>query len=148
MSDTRTPGTDQARQKKCTGALAAEWITLILSSLLIVGVAGAVGLLHLHCAEMQPASFMAEPQPAETAETPGSFYLPVPSPTPVTSQPRRSRCGSNCNPGEQSETAVFTIDLLAAGESEEGTAVFPRDPSKGDDSGSGGELHLAARQRC
>jgi uncharacterized protein (TIGR02588 family) len=34
--------------------------------------------------------------------------------------------------GEQTETAVFTIELLAAGESEEGTAVFRADPSQGE----------------
>lgn len=108
----------------------AEWVTLILSSLLIAGVVVAVGYLTLTRGDASP-SFTAEPQPAETRGDPGVFYVPVTVTNTGDEPAQEIQVRVELQSGEQTETAVFTIELLAAGESEEGTAVFRSDPGQG-----------------
>ena len=108
----------------------AEWVTLILSSLLIAGVVVAVGYLTLTRGDAPP-SFTAEPQPAETRGDPGVFYVPVTVTNTGDEPAQQIQVRVELQSGEQTETAVFTIELLAVGESEEGTAVFQSDPSQG-----------------
>ena len=117
--------------KKRQGHSAAEWITLILSSLLIAGVAGAVAYFTITGGDVPP-SFAVEPQPAETRGDPGIFYVPVQVTNTGDEPAQEIQVRVELQSGEQVETAVFTIDLLAAGESEEGTAVFQSDPSQGE----------------
>ena len=109
----------------------AEWVTLILSSLLIAGVVLAVGYLTLTRGDALP-SFTAEPQAAETRGDPGVFYLPVTVTNTGDEPAQEIQVRVELQTGEQTETAVFTIELLAAGESEEGTAVFRSDPAQGE----------------
>lgn len=114
------------------GHSAAEWITLVLSSLLIAGVAGGVAYFTIMRGDAPP-SFTAEPQPAETrGGDPGIFYVPVLVTNTGDEPAQEIQVRVELQSGEQTETAVFTIDLLAASEREEGTAVFRSDPSLGE----------------
>lgn len=130
MSD---PGQQEGRAsgKKRQGHSAAEWITLILSSLLIAGVTGAVAYFTITRGDAPP-SFAAVPQPAETRGDPGIFYVPVQVTNTGDEAAQEIQVRVELQSWEQTETAVFTIDLLAASESEEGTAVFRSDPSQGE----------------
>ena len=130
MSDTRKQE-DEPSGKQRQGHSAAEWITLILSSLLIAGVAGAVVYFTITHGDA-PSSFTTEPQPAETRGDPGIFYVPVQVTNTGDEPAQEIQVRVELQSGDQTETAVFTIDLLAAGESEEGTAVFRSDPSQGE----------------
>jgi uncharacterized protein (TIGR02588 family) len=109
----------------------AEWITLILSSLLIAAVVGAVIYLTVTRGDAPP-SFTAEPQTAERRGDGGVFYLPVTVTNTGDEPAQQIQVRVELQSGEQTETAVFTIELLAAGESEDGTAVFQSDPAQGD----------------
>jgi uncharacterized protein (TIGR02588 family) len=130
MSETRNQKGEQSGKER-QGHSAAEWITLILSTLLIAGVAGAVGYFTVTRGDAPP-SFTAEPQPAETRGGTEGFYLPV-TVTNTGDEPAQAiQVRVELQSGDQTETAVFTIELLAAGESEEGTAVFRDDPSQGE----------------
>lgn len=113
------------------GHSAAEWITLVLSSLLIAGIVASVAYFTVTRGDAPP-SFVAETQSAETRGDPGVFYVPV-TVTNIGDEPAQQiQVRVELQSGEQTETAVFTIELLAAGESEEGTAVFRTDPARGE----------------
>jgi uncharacterized protein (TIGR02588 family) len=130
MSD---PGKQEgdASGKPRQGHSAAEWITLVLSSLLIAGVAGAVIFFTVTRGDTPP-SFTMESQPAETRGDTEGYYLPVTVTNTGDEPAQQIQVRVELQSGDQTETAVFTIELLAAGESEEGTAVFRTDPSQGE----------------
>jgi uncharacterized protein (TIGR02588 family) len=121
---------DEPSGKKRQGHSAAEWVTLVLSSLLIAGVSVAVAYFTITSGDAPP-SFTTEPQPAETRGNTEEFYLPVTVTNTGDEPAQEIQVRVELQSGDQTETAVFTIDLLAAGESEEGTAVFQSDPSQG-----------------
>jgi uncharacterized protein (TIGR02588 family) len=130
MSETETQENEPSGKHR-QGHSAAEWITLILSSLVIAAVAGTVAFFTITGGD-DPASFSAEPQAAATRGDTGKFYLPV-TVTNTGDEPAQAiQVRVELKSGDQMEEAFFTIELLAAGESEEGTAVFQVDPSQGE----------------
>jgi uncharacterized protein (TIGR02588 family) len=109
----------------------AEWITLLISSLLIAAVVVAVGYFEFTGGDL-PSTFQAEPQSVETRAGSAQFYLPV-TVTNTGDEPAQDvRVRVELRTGETTETAVFTLELLAPGASDEGVAVFAHDPSAGE----------------
>jgi uncharacterized protein (TIGR02588 family) len=109
----------------------AEWITLLISALLIAAVVVAVGYFTLTRGDLPP-TFRAEPQLTDTRTASGQFYLPV-SVTNSGDEPAQEvRVRVELQSGETTETATFTLELLAPGASEEGVAVFAHDPADGE----------------
>lgn len=108
---------------------AAEWVTLILSTLLIAAVVGAVGFFSLTGGD-QPPSFTTVTGAAEARA--GRFYLPVTITNTGDEPAQEIRVRVELQSGETTESATFTIELLAAGASDEGTAIFSRDPAQGE----------------
>jgi uncharacterized protein (TIGR02588 family) len=107
----------------------AEWTTLLLSALLILAVTGAVAYFSLTGGN-QPAAFTAEPGDAELREE--QFYLPV-TVTNTGDEPAQDvRVRVELRTDDAIETAVFTLELLPAGATEEGTAIFASDPAQGE----------------
>jgi len=114
------------------GRSAAEWTTLAVSIVLILGLLALVTYVSMTGGDDLPI-VEARPLPAEMRHEGESYYLPV----EVTNRGGRTaeevvveaelagRDGS-------SEASEFTLDFLAGGETREGTAVFTADPSEGE----------------
>jgi uncharacterized protein (TIGR02588 family) len=130
MSDSGKPNEDPSPHER-RGHSPAEWITLLISSLIIEAVVVAVGYFELTGGDLPP-TFQAEPQSAETRAGSDQFYLPV-TVTNTGDEPAQDiRVRVELRTGETTETAVFTLELLAPGASEEGVAVLTHDPSQGE----------------
>jgi uncharacterized protein (TIGR02588 family) len=111
---------------------AAEWTTLAVSIVLILGLLALVTYVSMTGGDDLP-SVEARPLPAEMRHEGESYYLPV----AVTNRGGRTaeevvveaelagRDGS-------SEASEFTLDFLAGGETREGTVVFATDPLAGE----------------
>jgi uncharacterized protein (TIGR02588 family) len=129
MSDSGKTSEDSSQQDR-RGHSPAEWITLLISGLLIAAVVAAVCYFTLTRGDLPP-TFQAELQSVETRAGSEQFYLLVV--TNTGDEPAQEvRVRVELQTGETTETAVFTLELLAAGASEEGVAVFMRDPSEGE----------------
>ncbi|MCA9880856.1 MAG: hypothetical protein KC442_23825 [Thermomicrobiales bacterium] len=107
---------------------AAEWTTLILSSVLIAAVVAAVVYLSVTRGDAPPA-FHTTLQPAEARA--GRFYVPVTVSNTGDVPAQEIRVRVELRTGETIEVTTFTIELLAAGASGQGTAVFGTDPAQG-----------------
>ena len=122
----RQDGTEQR------GRSAAEWTTLAISIILIVGLVALVTYVSINGGN-EPPIVEAKPLPAEMRHEGESYYLPV----TVTNRGGRTAqevliqaelVGSDGS----SEETDFTLDFLAGGETREGTVVFTADPSTGE----------------
>ncbi|MDQ2655551.1 MAG: hypothetical protein M3Z20_21180 [Chloroflexota bacterium] len=130
MSDSGKTSEDASPQAR-HGHSPAEWITLLISSLLIAAVVVAVGYFQFTRGDLPP-TFQAELQSAETRTGSDQFYVPV-TVTNIGDEPAQDvRVRVELHAGETTETAVFTLEILAPGASEEGVAVFAHDPSQGE----------------
>ncbi len=126
-SETKEGTTTGQRQ----GHSPAEWITLLISGMLIAAVVAAVGYFTLTRGDLPP-TFRTEPQGAETRPGSNQYYLPV-TVTNTGDEPAQDvRVRVELQTGETTETAIFTLELLAPGGSEQGVAVFMHDPSAGE----------------
>ncbi len=130
MSDSGQRKDDASNQER-RGHSPAEWITLLISGLLIAAVVAAVGYFELTRGDL-PASFQVEPQRAETRAGSGQFYLPIVVTNAGDEPAQEVRVRIDVHTGDSTETAVFTLDLVAAGASEEGVAVFTQNPADGE----------------
>lgn len=110
---------------------AAEWTTLLISGLLIAAVVAAVGYFALTRGNLPP-TFQVEPQSAETRADSAQFYVPVTVTNTGDEPAQEVRVRVELQTGETMETAVFTLDLLASGASDEGVVVFTHDPAAGE----------------
>ncbi len=130
MSDQDNPHTGRDTSKP-RGHSLAEWTTLVISSLLIAAVVVAVGYFSLTRGDLPP-TFQTEAQAAEQRAGSDQFYVPVMVTNTGDEAAQEIRVRVELHAGETTESAIFTLELLAAGASEEGVAVFTRDPSAGD----------------
>jgi uncharacterized protein (TIGR02588 family) len=114
------------------GRSVAEWTTLAISIILILGLLALVTYVSMTGGN-EPPIVEARPLLDEMRHEGESFYLPV----EVTNRGGRTAeevvvqaelTGSDGS-AEESE---FTLDFLAGGETREGTAVFATDPSTGE----------------
>ena len=120
---------DEAASRQRQGHSPAEWITLLISSLLIAAVVAAVGYFTLTRGGLPPA-FQTELQSSETRAGSDQFYLPVTVTNTGDEPAQQVRVRVELKSGETTETAVFTLEILASGASEEGVAVFTHDPAE------------------
>ncbi len=114
------------------GRSAAEWTTLAISIILILGLLALVTYVSITGGN-QPPIVEARPLDQEIRHEGESYYLPV----SVTNRGGRTAqevviqaelAGSDGS----SEASEFTLDFLAGGETREGTAVFATDPLAGE----------------
>lgn len=130
MSDSGKTNEDAASHER-RGHSPAEWITLLVSGLLIVAVVIAVGYFELTRGD-KPPTFLAEPQGTETRAESDLFYIPVTVTNTGDEPAEEVRVRVELHTGDSTETAVFTLELVVAGASEEGVAVFTHDPAAGE----------------
>jgi len=122
-------GQEAAGQRERT---AAEKITLAISVFLILGLVALVTYVSI-TGGGEPPVVEARPLPDEIRHEGESFFLPV----AVTNRGGQTAeevmiqaelAGSDGSP----ESAEFTLDFLAGGETREGTVVFASDPATGE----------------
>ena len=130
MSDSGKTNEDSSPQER-HGHSPAEWITLLISGLLIAAVVVAVGYFELTGGDLPP-TFQTEAQKAETRSGSDQFYLPVTVTNTGDEAAQEVRVRVELQTGENTETAVFTLELVAPGASDQGVAVFTHDPSAGE----------------
>jgi uncharacterized protein (TIGR02588 family) len=114
------------------GRSAAEWTTLAISIILILGLLALVTYVSMTGGN-EPPIVEARTVDQEIRHEGESYYLPV----SVTNRGGRTAeevviqaelAGSDGS----SEASEFTLDFLAGGETREGTAVFATDPLAGE----------------
>ncbi len=110
----------------------AEWITFAISAALILGVAGLVSYLYVSGGN-RPPIIETETLVDELRLANDEYYLPI-AITNVgdgTAEQVQVQVRLATSAG-QPETAGFTIQFLAGGETVQGTAVFSANPLAGD----------------
>ena len=110
----------------------AEWTTLSISVILILGLVALVAYVSISGGN-QPPIVEARPLDQEIRHEGATHYLPV----AVTNRGGRTAqevlvMAELVRGEEPPETAEFTIDFLTGGETMEGTVVFASDPSAGE----------------
>lgn len=111
------------------GRTVAEWTTLSISVILILGLVGLVTYISISGGS-HPPIVEARPLDQEIRQDGDTYYLPV----AVTNRGGRTAeevliMAELVTGEEPPESAEFTIDFLAGGETTEGTVVFAGDPS-------------------
>lgn len=124
----KNPGREEDAPRGPRQHTAAEWTTLVLSSVLIAAVVAAVVYLSVTRGDAPPA-FQAALQAAEARS--GRFYLPVTVTNTGDVAAREIRVRVELRTGDTTESSTFTIELLAAGASDDGVAIFSSDPAQG-----------------
>jgi uncharacterized protein (TIGR02588 family) len=106
-------------------------VTLVISLLIIVGLIGLVIALSTN-GGASPPRFTTTPLLDQTRHAEDAYYIPVAVTNlgGVTAQEVRI-VGELTSPGGESVSAEFTIDVLAGGESLEGTMVLTTNPEEG-----------------
>ena len=115
-----------------SGRSIAEWTTLIIGVVLIVGLVGLVTFLYVSRGN-RPPIIAATPLDQEIRHQEGSYFLPI----AVTNQGDQTAedvmIQAELAAGQEApEMSEFTIDFLAGGETEEGMAVFSTNPLAGE----------------
>jgi uncharacterized protein (TIGR02588 family) len=115
-----------------SGRTVAEWTTLSISIILILGLVALVTYVSIFGGN-QPPIVEARALDQEIWHEGVTYYLPV----AVTNRGGRTAeevliMAELVTGEEPPETAEFVIDFLAGGETGEGTVVFPVDPSAGE----------------
>jgi uncharacterized protein (TIGR02588 family) len=139
MSDD-TPGQDARSHSSSTrlqgasslplGRSAAEWTTLLISLAIIGGLVGLVIWLSLS-GGAEPPRFTVSPHLEAVRQEADRYALPVSVQNAGGQAAQDTRVIAElAQTGEGSpETAEFTIDVLAGGETQEGTMYFNHDPT-------------------
>jgi uncharacterized protein (TIGR02588 family) len=123
---------DPEDSQERSGRTVAEWTTLSISIILILGLVALVTYVSISGGD-EPPIVEARPQDQEIRHEGETYYLPV----AVTNRGGRTAeevlIMADLVTGEEPpETAEFVIDFLAGGETIEGTVVFATDPSVGE----------------
>lgn len=127
--DTRVQQSDDTSEKERS---IAEWTTLAISTVILVGIVGLITWLSFTGSENPPV-ISVEPQMESLRQEDDAYYLPV-----VVRNEGDLTVGDATIQGElntgsgQPETVEFTITFLAGGEEVHGTLVFQSDPSQGE----------------
>ena len=129
-AQSREGGGEEATGKR--GRSVAEWTTLAISIVLILGLLALVTYVSITGGN-EPPAIEARSLPAEIRHEGEAYYLPG----AVTNRGGRPaqevliKAELVAGDGSAEETE-FTLDFLAGGETREGTAVFATDPSTGE----------------
>ena len=134
-SDSGQPQTregDGEERSEGPGRSAAEWTTLAISIVLILGLLALVTYVSINGGN-EPPIVEARPLLDEMRHEAESYYLPV----EVTNRGGRTAeevlvTAALAGSDGSAEESEFTLDFLAGGETREGTAVFTTDPSAGE----------------
>lgn len=128
------PGTgDQtARIESDSARSIAEWTTLAVSIVILLGIVGAMSYLYLR-GDDRPPAIVVEHDLGEVWHEGDLYYLPV----VVTNEGNRTAenvlVQAELDTGSGSPaTADITVTFLAGGEQAEGTFIFADDPSQGE----------------
>jgi uncharacterized protein (TIGR02588 family) len=118
-----------SKGKKTTGIAPrtqAEWVSLIVSLLLLAGVVGLVVALWISPSG-HPARFRVERGPARSEG--GRYYLPVTVINDGDATGAQVTVEGRLAVGGSEETATTTFDFIPARSSAEGVLVFSGDPA-------------------
>lgn len=120
---------EQKRHTKDKGRSLVEWITLGISIIILLVVAGLI-VYQARTSEDRPTVIEVAPQFEELRQAQDHFYLPV----SIRNSGSETAAGVVVQlrlDGEsgESETASLTVDFLAGGATVEGVVVFRREPS-------------------
>jgi len=119
---------DEGQEKKRT---AAEWVTLSLSVLIVLALAGLV-IYQQMVRGTEPPSIEVMPKLEEMRQEGDAYYVPIEVTNKGETTAEDIEVQLSLDTGEgQPETAAFTLKFLAGAESESQTVVFQSDPSKG-----------------
>lgn len=111
---------------------AAEWTTLILSSLIILAIVAGVIWLTVD-GDDAPPHIEATPVMAELRQAGDVYSLPIEVTNQGTVAVQEVLVRAEVSgEGASTETAEFTLDVLAGGETREATVVFRTDPATHD----------------
>ena len=119
---------DDKEQKKRTGA---EWFTLAISVLIVLVLAGLV--IYQEVARgTEPPVIEVQPRLEEVRQEGNTYYVPVEiaNKGERTAEDVEGQISLEIE-GEEPETIAFAVKFLAGGETDEQTAAFQNDPSKG-----------------
>ena len=120
---------DQREAPAYRGHSVAEWSTLTISALLILGLVGLVTYLSVSGGH-QPPRIAATPVMREIRYEEERYFLPIMVTNHGDEAAQEVRIRADLvTSDETSETAEFTIDILAGGETAEGTVVVAMDPA-------------------
>ena len=110
---------------------AAEWITLAISSLFVVGLIGLTSYFYVTTPDT-PAAVEVETRPSETYQAGNRFYLPltIRNTGGETGEEVRIRVSLTDTSGRQ-ESAEIMVAFLAGGASSKAVAAFGSDPRQG-----------------
>jgi uncharacterized protein (TIGR02588 family) len=131
LRGTRREQVPQAQEAHPGPRSAAEWITLALSSLIVLGLIGVTTYFYL-TGSTEPAAVEVEPRLVETYQAGGRFYLPVTirNTGGTTGQDVHVRV-SVTDPSGRQEASELVVDFLAGGGASRAVAVFGSDPRQG-----------------
>ena len=118
----------QPRQTHDRGRSTAEWVTLAISSAILLAVVGALVYQQLSGGD-EPAVIEATPRLEAVRVAGGAYYLPVEivNRGGVTAQDVLVIVSVGAGQAER-ESSELLIDFLAGGATAKGTAVFRQDP--------------------
>jgi uncharacterized protein (TIGR02588 family) len=109
----------------------AEWSTLAVSSLIVLGLIGLTSYFYL-ISSTAPATVEVEPRLSETYQAGGRFYLPVTVRNSGGETGEEVRVRVNVtDPAGGQEVAEFQIQFLAGGGSSRAVVAFGSDPRQG-----------------
>jgi uncharacterized protein (TIGR02588 family) len=136
--DAKTPGHDtrgtrasKRRDASSEPRSTAEWVTLAISSLILLGLFGLTTYFYL-TGSTAPATVEVEPRLAETYQAGSRFYLPltIRNTGGETGEEVRVRVSVTDRSGRQ-EAAEVMVTFLAGGGSSKAVAAFGSDPRQG-----------------
>ena len=110
----------------------AEWTTLAISVVILLGTLGLISWLHF-TENTDPANVTVEPQLDLLRQESSGYYLPVivHNEGGETIRDVQIQAELLTDSGEP-ESADFTINFLVGGERVDGTFIFQQDPTQGD----------------
>jgi len=125
----RSPDEQEARRTKLRTT--AEWVTLAISTLIVLGLIGLTTYFYV-TAQNTPAAVEVEPRLSETYQAGSRFYLPltIRNTGGETGEEVRIRV-SVTDPSGRQEAAEVMVTFLAGGGSSKAVAAFGSDPRQG-----------------
>jgi len=110
----------------------AEWTTLTISTLILLGIVGAILWLSLTGAD-HPPRIVVDWNPDKVRHEESGYYVEVVVRNEGNQTVENATIeGRLAIPGEDQESAELTIPFLAGGDKAQGTLVFRGDPASGE----------------
>lgn len=109
----------------------AEWVTLVISAVILIGIVGAISWLSFQGRE-RPPIIAVEARVEDVREEESGYYLPIVIRNDGDRTVEDAVIRGELNSGDGSpEKAELRVMFLAAGEQVNGTMVFQEDPATG-----------------